>query len=45
MIYLFDQNIKDGLLSDKLTLYKLFFFFLNREIISNCLCHGVILKS
>lgn len=29
MIYLFDQNIKDGLLSDKLTLYKLcsIFFF------------------
>ena len=44
MIYLFDQNIKDGLLSDKLMLYKL---FLNREILSNCLClcHGVILKT
>ena len=40
MIYLFDQNIKDGLLSDKLMLYKL---FLNREIL--CLCHGVILKT
>ena len=42
MIYLFDQNIKDGLLSDKLMLYKL--LFLNRKILSNCLCHGVILK-
>lgn len=46
MIYLFDQNIKDGLLSDKLRLYKLCsIFFLNREILSNCPCHGVILKT